>query len=436
MSGKNIWVACVLLNAALLNAQTDPGPQPGPPNAGRPLPGLTPSENAIFQEGARRFREIDSVAGTEPGAPGRGLGPRFNFNSCSGCHAQPSVGGSSPMLNPQVALAARYGAKNTVPSFVQAGGPIRVARFVKDAAGNPDGGVQSLFTIAGRNDAGTCTAAQPDFAGALAENNVVFRIPTPVYGAGLIEAIPDGAIVAGISVNAPLKAALGISGRANRSGNDGSVTRFGWKAQTRSLEIFSGEAYNVEIGVTNDVFPSERDNSPACSLNPLPEDQTDFTAATPVLGMSDTAAFTAFMRWLAPPGPPQMNPNAGRGRQVFDQIGCSMCHTPVMNTGPNRSPSLDRKPVPLFSDLLVHNMGAELADGVMQGNAAGNEFRTAPLWGLGQRIYFLHDGRTSDLVEAIRAHASTGSEANAVVANFNSLPTDAQQDLLNFLRSL
>jgi hypothetical protein len=442
----------------MLWAQTDPGPRPGPPAAGRPLPGLTPTELATFQAGAQRFQTTDSVS--------TGLGPRFNLNSCASCHSQPAFGGSSPSLhspqnpqpNPQIAVATLAGAANTVPSFVQPDGPVLAARFVNHPDGTPDGSVHSLYVISGRTDAGSCAIAQPDFATALAQNNVIFRISVPLFGAGLVEAITDGAILANKGANAAAKTALGISGRENRSANDATITRFGWKAQNKSLEIFAGEAYNVEIGVTNELFPTERDPDPSCALNPLPEDQTDFTAATPVAGMSDIQAFSAFMRWLAPPAPqgappppppngapppppqgappPPNNPSIANGQNVFNQIGCALCHTPVLTTGTTTSAALSNQPVPLYSDLLIHHMGAGLADGVSQGLAGGDEFRSAPLWGLGQRVYLLHDGRTVDLTQAIAAHASTGSEATAVVGAFQSLPASAVQDLLNFLRSL
>jgi CxxC motif-containing protein (DUF1111 family) len=442
MSRRVITVApaCVLLSAAALFAQSDPGPQQGPPTAGRPLQGLTPQENGTFQEGQRRFRDVVSVRGNQPGAQRNGLGPRFNLNSCAGCHAQPVAGGSSPSSaarqtqtpNPQIAMASADGASNVIPPFIQSDGPVRVARFVLAADGTPDGNVYPLFVISGRRDAGGCNLAQPDFTSAVAQNNVVFRIPTPVFGAGLMEAIPDDAILANLAANPDLKASLGIAGRPNRT-NDGTISRFGWKAQTRSLEQFSGEAYNVEMGVTNELYRSEKDAIAGCALNPMPEDQTDFASNSPTVGMSDVAAFAQFMRWLAPPMPPG---GPQRGQQVFVQSGCNLCHTPMMTTGNTTSAALNNKPVFLYSDLALHHMGTGLADGVSQGLATGDEFRTAPLWGLGQRVYFLHDGRTSDLLAAIEAHASDGSEGSSAVAAFNALPQSAMQDLLNFLRSL
>jgi CxxC motif-containing protein (DUF1111 family) len=407
-------------------------PPQGPPNGGglRPLQGLTPSELASFQEGLRRFNEIDSVTGTQPGATGSGLGPRFNLNSCTGCHAQPTVGGSSPAVNPQVAMATTYGATNEVPSFIHTNGPVRVVRFVSD------GGVHDLFTIAGRHDAAGCTITQPNFEQELAQGNAIFRIPTPVYGTGLMEAITDSTILANKAANAAAKTAMGIAGHENRNGNDGTITRFGWKAQNKSLLLFSGEAYNVEMGVTNEIFGTERDETAGCKFNATPEDRTNFAATTPVLAMSDILGFASFMRWLAPLQPQPPTASTQRGQQVFAQIGCALCHTPSLATGTSTSPSLNLKPVNLYSDLLVHHMGSGLADGIAQGAAAGDEFRTAPLWGLGARLYYLHDGRETDMTQTIQAHQSSGSEANGSVAAFNALPAGAKTDLLNFLKSL
>jgi CxxC motif-containing protein (DUF1111 family) len=424
----------VLLAAPLMFAQVNPGPRPGPPPlnnpAGTPLIGLTQTELAWFQEGLSRFREIDSVSGTQPGARGSGLGPRFNLNSCIGCHAHPGPGGSSPPLNPQIPVATSYGATNTIPSFITQNGPVRVARFVRNPDGTPDGGVHDLFTITGRSDASGCQIAQPDIAAAVAQNNVSLRIPTPLFGAGLIESISDATILANKAADGPAKAALGIRGHENRSANDGTITRFGWKAQNKSLTLFTGEAYNVEQGVTNEIFPTERDETPGCGFNQTPEDHTDTMASSVLRGMSDVTAIAAFMRFLAPPQPAPDNASITNGRQVFTQVGCTMCHTPTL------SATLHNQSANLYSDLLVHRMGAGLADGVTQGNAQGDDWRTAPLWGLGQRLFYMHDGRTSDLTQAIQAHRSQNSEANGVVANFNALSATANRDLINFLHSL
>jgi CxxC motif-containing protein (DUF1111 family) len=353
-----------------------------------------------------------------------------------------------------VALATAHGAHNSVPSFLTPDGPVREARFpfAVNADGSigrvADGGVHALFTIAGRDDAGACNLPQTDFARMQQLNNIIFRIPTPVYGAGLIENIADATILANMAANGQLKQQLGIAGHTNNSGNDGSITRFGWKAQNKSLQIFSGEAYNVEMGVTNELFPNERANPPAsCLLNPTPEDLTNFALSSTGIP-SDTIGFSDFMRFLAPPAPSAQgipgNPPAqsiDNGRNVFGRVHCDVCHTPALQSATSiYTAALSNQNAQLYSDLLVHNMGSGLADQITQGAAGPADFRTAPLWGVGQRIFFLHDGRATPanggLLAAIRAHASTGSEANAVVAAFNAQSNKDQQDLLNFLRSL
>jgi CxxC motif-containing protein (DUF1111 family) len=377
------------------------------------------------------------IPGTEAG-----LGPRFNLDSCAGCHSQPGVGGTSPALNPQVAVATLAGATNAVPWFVTAAGPVREARIKFNPDGSRNGGVAALFTIAGRSDAPGCALEQPSFlpagdplSGRGGNPNVAFRIPTPTFGAGLIEAIPDAAILANKHANGFAKARLGITGEENRSGNDGTITRFGWKAQNKSLLLFSGEAYNVEQGVTNELFTQEREEAPGCRFSPPTEDAASFVTDAEA-AQAGIVKFAAFMRLLAPPAPAPDSPAIASGRSTFSRLGCALCHTPTLTTGKHRLPALSEKLANLYSDLLVHDMGVGLADDVVQGAAGRREFRTAPLWGLGQRLFFLHDGRTSDLAAAIAAHASSGSEANAVVLRYAFLPDGDKQDLLTFLRSL
>jgi CxxC motif-containing protein (DUF1111 family) len=453
----------------------DPGPRGGDPGAGGPLPGLSQDELNFFKSSADVFAEVEDV--------GDGLGPRFNLESCGGCHAQPALGGTSPATNPQVASATANGAKNTVPSFITANGPVREARFVRNPDGSPDGGVHALFVITGRADAPGCNIQQPNFAAAVAANNVIFRIPTPTFGLGLVEAVPDSGLQAAFSASAQQRRSLGISGSFNRTGNDGTITRFGWKAQNKSLLLFAGEAYNVEMGVTNDLFPNEREENPNCQFNNLPESTTrlvnNTNSGSPAADFSqDIITFAAFMRLLAPPTPATATAapaaqsttpttqvaaataasavaaaagssststaatstssaaSVTRGQQVFANVGCQACHTMNQKTGKSAITGTTNVTFQPFSDFAVHDMGTRLADGVAQGNASGRQFRTAPLWGVGQRIFFLHDGRTSDIYEAIQQHSSQGSEANNVIRNFNLLGNTDQQAVVNFLRSL
>jgi CxxC motif-containing protein (DUF1111 family) len=441
------WVClAALLTAPCCFAQSDPGPRGGVPGAGAAIGGLTAGELDFFNtHGIPQFSQVEAVAD--------GLGPRFNLDSCGSCHTHPALGGSSPAVNPQLARASTMAPGNTMPSFITANGPVREARFIRKADGSPDGGVHDIFTIAGRADkpAG-CAIQQPDFATHLANHNVIFRIPTPTFGAGLIEAITDKTIRHNLESDpGGLKASSGIDGHVNTNGNDGTVTRFGWKAQNKSLLIFSGEAYNVEMGITNENFPSEREEYPLCATNATPENHSGFNVGS--TDAADIVAFMAFMKFLDQPTPVSSYGSVSaasisNGRSLFVSTGCALCHTPTLMTGPSSTAALSNKPAHLFSDLAVHRMGSNLADGVTQGKAGPDEFRTAPLWGLGQRLFFLHDGRTSDLLHAIHAHSTdcgllggllggcVTSEAQQVIERFYALSPSQKQDVLNFLRSL
>jgi CxxC motif-containing protein (DUF1111 family) len=492
----------------------DPGVRGGPPGAGGPIGGLTAAEQAFFTAAQARFSVIEDVPA--------GLGPGFNELSCASCHIAPAVGGASPATNPQVTDANTDGATNVIPSFVTANGPIREARFVLNPDGTPDGGVHDLFSIQGRSDAPGCVFAQPDFAAQVAANNVIFRIPINTFGDGLVEGISDANLQSAVSAQAQQTASLGISGQFNLSGNTGNITRFGWKAQNMSMLMFAGEAYNVEEGVTNDLFPNKRNPSasPQCSPNPLPEDTVNTvdsinSGSTVSDNNPDTINFALFMRLLAPPTPaapfttsstastssssttsatassststtsasmttsttptsttvamasvlpmaagsstPSTSTSSAAstsssstasaasitaGFQAFNNVGCSGCHIVTQTTvsmamiDTTANPTVSNAPLNTFSDYALHSMGTGLADRVAQGNANGTQFRTAPLWGVGQRVFFLHDGRTNDLMQAIQQHASSGSEANQVISAFNMLSTTDQQNILNFLRDL
>jgi CxxC motif-containing protein (DUF1111 family) len=460
----------VILVPGMVVAQTDPGVQGGPARAGSPLASVNSNDGSLqfFQNGLGRFQDIESVSNSPTG--NNGLGPRFNFVQCSGCHAQPAVGGTGTATNPQAQVIANgfvSGSTNTIPSFITTNGPTREARFpfFFDQFGNPNtnapnGGVEDLFTVSGRSDAGSCSLQQPSFALAQQTGNIIFRIPTPVFGAGLIENVDDSTLLNKQAANNNNN--LGISGTFNHNGNDGTISRFGWKAQNKSLELFAGEAYNVEMGISNEIFTQDRplpgedqlgSGLPANCLNlsggGYPEDTTNFTAktgsdqfATNASIPSDTVMFAMFMRLLAPPTPSTTTPGGAtsisNGRSLFSAIGCATCHNATVgNTqASNFTNSLSNAPVSAFSDLEIHHMGNVLADNVSQGGAGGDQFRTAPLWGLGQRIFLLHDGRTSNLLSAIEAHDANGSEANQVEYNFDTLSASQKQDILNFLRSL
>jgi hypothetical protein len=316
----------------------DPGVRRGDAGAGGPIDGLSPSEQAFFEAGKEDFEEAEGV--------GDGLGPRFNLDGCAGCHVQPAVGGTSPAVNPQVVIATAFGARNIVPSFITLDGPIREARFKFKLNGTPDGIVHALYVISGRVDdtgeASDCNITQEDFVAQLARNNVIFRIPTPLFGAGLIEMIPDNAIRANRKASTFQKAAVGSFGHPNvlsgapNNGSDGTITRFGWKAQNKSLLAFSGEAYNVEMSITNELFQTERDETARYQFATVPNDVTNTDGATGLGTIGAIEKFAFFMRFLAPPtlssNKPGGTKSIAKGRQVFTRIGCALCHTPTLKT--------------------------------------------------------------------------------------------------------
>jgi len=506
---KTTTLVLLLCSASILAvAQRDPGVRGGLLPAGQPvphaqpLPGLQVNDAKLFQEGLIRVGELESscdscaTSANGPAFPvtgqgeidpifpqfhtnSNGLGARFNADQCLICHMQPAMGGSAgfvvpnpgeahplPPENPLFRLVPkRFGRQNVTPEFEEQLGPAREVRFKFNPDGTRDGGVHQLYTIRGDSTDPTipdCAITQPDFAAEAAKGNLAFRIPLQMFGLGLIDSIQDREILAHHAATAELRAPLGIAGHPNRSANDGTIARFGWKAQNKSVQMFVAEAYNVEQGVDNDLFPQATEEDPACNGTdkPHPNDsvRTDtndlhnFGFDNPLHVMADWVVFAFFSRFIDVPHPVD-NPSASaqHGRTVFNDIGCSLCHTPAMQTFANNAePALANQTANLFSDLLVHHMGAGLADNIIQGNAGPDEFRTTPLWGIGTRIFFLHDGRTSDLLKAIEEHASPPSppdpkhrspayppsEANAVIERFGKLSAQDRQAILDFLRSL
>src|SRR6266481_5728796 len=371
---RNSWIRvlwmglALLLSGGLCAAQKDPGVRPGSPGAGGQLNGLTDIEKAMFKEGFQRMVQLEGVcddcsdmtlgshveesqANLVTKTNSSGLGIRFNGDQCSVCHNQPAVGGSGGFLvpNPQDPpsqyrapenpmfnlIPRRKGATNPVPSFIQQYGPIREVRFARKPDGSPDGGVHQLFTVVGRSDVfppgqpNTCTAeALPptDFEKEFKNGNTRFRIPLQLYGLGILDGIQDREILARHNATAAAREELGIQGTPNRSGNDGTITRFGWKAQNKSIMIFAGEAYNVEMGVTNDLFPQATDESPDCTADKsepndiFRNDDTDVRNQAfnnPLHELPDWQMFALFMRFLDAPQPAPHSASAQRGQQIF-----------------------------------------------------------------------------------------------------------------------
>jgi len=331
-----------------------------------------------------------------------GLGPIFNDVSCVACHFQGGAGGASRTVVTRFARLLN-GAFDPMTEF---GGPLLQRRAIAP---------KYLETV-------------PKEATIIAR-----RITTPLFGAGLIEAIPDATLIANAAATKP----DGIKGKAALvkdpvTGNM-QVGRFGWKAQLASLDGFAADAYLNEMGVTSRYFPEENAPNGNKALLVLadkvldPEDALDTGAVK-----SDLNLAADYMRLLAPVGPTPPTPATIAGQAVFTQVGCATCHTPSLTTGPSPVAALSQKKVDLYSDLLLHDMG-KLGDGMVQGAAAEREMRTAPLWGLRLRDAFLHDGRASTTDMAIRAH---DGEAKIVRDRYAALPAAKRQALLSFLNSL
>lgn len=365
------------------------------PQFGEPLPGLPDDLLAAFQFGKEKF--------TAAQTPGSGLGPVFNGRSCVECHSIPATGGSGNSLDNRVTRFARVALGAPFNPLLHLGGP----------------NLQK-FSVAG--EVPGCTLAPEVVPG---EANLTgLRQPPQLFGLGLIQAIPDSTILANAD---PTDAdGDGIAGRANIS--NGVIGRFGWKAGVPTVLDFVGLAMVNELGVTNYLFPNEMSPQghpipPGCDVAADVED-------------ADAARISLLMFYTTHLAPPPRGPISDavlRGEAVFAQTGCALCHTPSMKTGPNALEALNEKEVPLYSNLLTHYMGIVLDDGIIEGAAGGGRWRTAPLWGLRARRFFLHDGRTTNLFTAILLH---GGEAGGVRNRFLTLPASQRADMIAFLQSL
>ncbi len=366
LGGALIWVTSALLTAQLRPVQP-----------GDPLPGITPVEFEEFRLGLEDFLEVETAE--------EGLGPAFNGTSCASCHNVPAVGGVSPVAE------------------VRAGRRLQDGSFAHlDTSGES---LFHLFSIPGH-------ACQPMIP---ADANVIIRrVPIPLFGAGLVEAIDDDTLVALADLQS--RGRDGISGRASvisdRGTGERRIGRFGWKAQHATLLTFGADAYLNEMGITNDLFPTEvavgvdAPRMVLCDPIPDPEDIAD--PRTRRRGIDN---FASFMRFLAPISRGTGDEVARAGEAVFGAIGCAGCHVPELTTGPNANPLLHRQIVPLYSDLLLHDVGT--GDGIPQAAAAPEEMRTPALWGVRFRRPLLHDGSAATVEDAIRRHRGEAESARA-----------------------
>ena len=361
---------------------------------GAPLPDLTPAELTAFATGLDEFNTAETPAG--------GLGPIMNNRSCVSCHSQPAVGGGSG---------------------------IRVTRFGRTVNGAFDPMASLGGSLLQQN------SIDPRILEVVPTTATISiqRQSTPIFGMGLVEAIPDETILG----NAERQQSLGLNGVPSLvidmvSGRT-RVGRFGWKAQLATVLEFSGDAYLNEMGVTNRLFPQE--NAPNGNTALLaqfdrvsdPEDTPD-----PVSGKADIDVVADFMRFLAPPPQLVFTQSALQGRTLFAQTGCSGCHTPQMMTGPNTIKALNFREVNLYSDLLLHDMGM-LGDGIAQGTAGTRDMKTPPLWGLRASAPYLHDGRAPNVDAAIQAH---DGEALTSRNQYRQLNATQRQQLIEFLNSI
>ena len=386
-----VWGCTTIATALLVRAQALPG------KPGDPLPGITPLEFTEFRLGLDDFTEVETVED--------GLGPAFNGTSCAVCHNVPAIGGTSLILETRAA-------------YRDASGEFRAL--------NPAGDTLiHLFSV----PAHACQPMIPEDA-----NVVAHRMPIPVFGAGLVEAIPDETLRA---LEDPFdRNGDGVRGRASividLATGERRVGRFGWKAQHATLLAFAADAYLNEMGITNDLLQREyaydvsNEQMRRCDQMPDPEDKRN-----PKTGRRGIDNFEAFMRFLAPVARGPIDAVVRDGERIFGAIGCAACHVPALTTGPSSNPLFNRRAVPLFSDLLLHDIGT--GDGIPQAVAKPEEIRTPALWGLRLRRPLLHDGSAATIEDAIVRHQQ---EAELARRGFLQLSPDDRGRLLAFLRSL
>ena len=393
-----VGAAIVLLTGSLawrVSGQTSPVV------VGQALPGITPADFERFRVGLDDFVEVETTE--------EGLGPAFNGTSCGACHSVPAIGGMG------IIAEVRAGIRQPNGEF----------RPVRNADGSDGDTLFHLFSTPNH-------ACQPTLPPEI--NVVARRIPIPLFGAGLVEAIPDDVIESLADPND--RDRDGISGRAalvrDLATRQRRIGRFGWKAQHATLKAFAADAYRNEMGITNEVLPTELavgispETMRLCDRIPDPEDVPD-----PRTGLSAVDNFAAFMKFLAPPPRDTITDAVREGERLFGALGCSTCHVPVLRTGPSANPLFHYRPVPLFSDLLLHDVGT--GDGIGQEAAGPNEIRTPALWGLRFRRILLHDGSAVTVQEAIERHAQ---EAALARERFRRLDEASRLALLAFLGSL
>jgi CxxC motif-containing protein (DUF1111 family) len=361
---------------------------------GDPLRGLPAAERARFDSGLVVF---DSTF-----TPAVGLGPLFNASGCAECHEDPVSGAGGDEVERHAAVFHPESPGLKCDELAAQGGPV----------------FQDSVTPALRTALGIANEPLP--AGV---TTVAARSTPDVFGFGLLDAVPDSAILA--YADPDDRNGDGISGRPNRF-FDGRLGRFGRKALVPTLREFNDGAFQIEIGITNPSVPVEGtvtgDSLPA-GTDPAPE---------PELSARGLELTDAFVRLLAPPAPLKQSRDAREGRDVFGRIGCASCHVPTLRTGNSPIAALKDKDVAAYTDLLLHDMGPDNAD-ICFGLATPSEFRTEPLMGLRLTTRFMHDGRAETPEAAIARHGGESAKSRDL---FQSLAPGQKAALLAFLKTL
>ena len=360
-----------------------------PVQPGDPLSGLTEQQLDRFARGKLVF---DSVF-----TPATGLGPLFNSTACGECHEQPA-GGRGDEIEVH-ATAFRGG---MCDPLVQEGGPV----------------IQRHAIPALKQALGIDSEPFPPSATARA-----LRTSPVVFGRGLLDFVPDSYILA--HADPDDKDHDGVRGRPNRF-VDGRIGRFGRKAFVPTLREFNAGAFVAEMGVTDPAQPTEEN----IGGKPIPAGVD--VVPDPELSQEAFNLTDDFVRFLAPPTPLKVGQEGRRGRQLFSQIGCATCHIPTLRTGPRGMPALRNRDIPAYTDLLLHDMGPDLAD-ICLGQAGPADFRTEPLIDLRGAEHFLHDGRAATLEQAIELHGGEGTGARD---RFKGLSATDRAAVVAFLKSL
>jgi CxxC motif-containing protein (DUF1111 family) len=367
------------------------GGQTLPTSPGDSLPGITPAERAKISEGRDLF--IDDFSNAD------GLGPAFNGTNCGACHNVPAIGGAGVILETRAAYRDASGAGRGL-----------------NAAGDS---LIHLFSVVPF----TCQPMIPADATVVAH-----RASIPLFGAGLIEAIPDETLR---GLEDPFdRNGDGIRGRAaivpDLATGEARVGRFGWKAQHATLLAFVADAFRNEMGIPSELLPQKY------AFGFTEEQLRQCNSARGIINRGNgLESVAAFLQFLAPVARGPIDEVARDGERVFNVIGCAACHVPALTTGPSSNPLFNRKTVPLFSDLLLHDIGT--GDGIPQASAKPEEIRTPALWGLRLRRPFLHDGSAATIEDAIGRHRQ---EAELAQRGFLQMSPDDRAHLLAFLRSL